>query len=128
MGSRIFSSSQSSSMVNKLLLEAPVKIYNFCWKKSWRFLFHSLTVLINYFLQPSKPLLAQIDSILTELTSGDGCIHQSIIEDLGGCTAMSLALLDAILCSISPQKLEILRWKQPQNSNPAPSQCNFFSD
>ena len=72
-------------MVNKMLLEAPVEIYNFRWKKSWRFLFHSLTVLINYFLQPSKPLPAQIDSILAELTSGDGCTHQSITEDLKGC-------------------------------------------
>lgn len=80
-------------MVNKLLLEAPVKIYNFRWKKSWRFLFHSLTVLINYFLQPSKPLLAQIGSILAELTSGDGCTHQSIIEDLRGCYCHVLGTL-----------------------------------
>lgn len=51
-------------------------------RKAGDFLFHSLTVLISYLLQPSKALLASIDSLPVELTRGDGYTLQSVTEDL----------------------------------------------
>lgn len=113
LSSQALSSSESRSMV----LEAPEQSITSTGRKTGAFLFHSLIILLSFFLEPSRALcLARLHGLPAELTRGDGYTYQSTTEGLRGCMQLphpGHSSVQALTCKCPLRCSKTLRWNQP---------------